>query len=119
MTKKISHTTNENALTMWEKQEDQVVTKSAVPSMADSPFSARIADQSGPLLTAKEVCVMLRMIDLESGKPQIGTLANWRYLGRGPAYVRLGETKGGPVRYHVSAVLEWLHDHTHRSTSEE
>ena len=96
-----------------------MATKLAVPSMADSPFSARIADPSGPLLTAKEVCVMLRMIDLESGKPQIGTLANWRYLGRGPAYIRLGESKRGPVRYHLSAVREWINDHIHRSTSEE
>ena len=119
MIDKFSRTTNQNALTMWEKQEDQVVTKSAVPPMADSPFSARIADQSGPLLTAKEVCVMLRMIDPESGKPRTGTLANWRYLGRGPAYIRLGETKGGPVRYDPSAVRDWINDHIHRSTSEE
>ena len=77
------------------------------------------AIQNDPLLTPREVCVMLKMIDLETGKLQTGTLANWRYLGRGPAYVRFGESKHGPVRYHLSAVREWISEHTHRSTSEE
>ncbi len=96
-----------------------MVTKSATPSAAKFSFSAAIVGQSGPLLTAKEVCVMLRMVDPESGKPQTGTLANWRYLGRGPTYIRLGESKRGPVRYNLSAVREWINDHIHRSTSEE
>jgi len=72
-----------------------------------------------PLLTPREVCVMLRMIDPETGKPQTGTLANWRYLGRSPEYIRLGDNKHSPVRYYRSAVIEWLEKHTRHSTSEE
>lgn len=33
----------------------------------------------------------------------LGTLANWRYLGRGPAYLRVGRH----VRYLESAVASW------------
>lgn len=32
------------------------------------------------------------------------TLANWRYQGRGPTFVRLG----GHVRYRASDVTEWI-----------
>lgn len=35
------------------------------------------------------------------------TLAQWRYLGRGPKYLKL---EGGHVRYRSSDVTEWL-DH--------
>jgi len=33
----------------------------------------------------------------------VGTLANWRYLGRGPAFLRVGRH----VRYRESAVAAW------------
>ena len=48
------------------------------------------------LLTPDEVSRYL-------GIPQ-GTLANWRYQGRGPAYVRLGRH----VRYRARDVDEWV-----------
>jgi hypothetical protein len=37
------------------------------------------------------------------------TLANWRWLGRGPDYLKLGATGGaGAVRYDRTALLQWL-----------
>lgn len=47
------------------------------------------------LLTPGEVSAYL-------GVP-LGTLANWRYLGRGPAYLRAGRH----VRYRRSDVATW------------
>lgn len=47
------------------------------------------------LLTPSDVSVYL-------GVP-LGTLANWRYLGRGPAYLRVGRH----VRYRQSAIAAW------------
>ncbi|WP_319021636.1 helix-turn-helix domain-containing protein [Brachybacterium tyrofermentans] len=35
------------------------------------------------------------------------TLANWRYLGKGPAYVRQGRI----VRYHADALAAWFSTH--------
>ena len=32
------------------------------------------------------------------------TLSNWRYIGRGPAFVK----DGGCIRYRMSDVAEWL-----------
>ncbi len=49
-----------------------------------------------PLLTPKEVSKLL-------GIPP-GTLANWRYQGHGPAFVRLGRH----VRYRACDVNEWV-----------
>lgn len=37
------------------------------------------------------------------------TLENWRTLGRGPCYVKVG----GRVRYRTSDLLEWLDRNTH------
>jgi len=42
------------------------------------------------------------------------TLANWRWSGRGPLYVKVG----GRVRYTVVGLAEWLDDHTRASTSD-
>lgn len=38
-----------------------------------------------------------------------GVLRKWRYLGRGPAYVKDGQT----IRYRRSAVDAYLDAHTH------
>jgi excisionase family DNA binding protein len=48
------------------------------------------------LLTSSQVSQYLRV--------PASTLANWRYQGRGPAFVRLG----GHVRYRASDVTEWI-----------
>ena len=48
-----------------------------------------------------------------------GTLANWRYLGRGPAFLRVGRH----VRYRAVDVTAWvegqLNDRTQRSGSDQ
>ena len=38
------------------------------------------------------------------GKPE-STLAQWRYLGKGPRYIKL---EGGGIRYRESDVASWL-----------
>lgn len=38
------------------------------------------------------------------------TLANWRYEGRGPAYVRLGKNHS-PVMYRPCDVEDWIIEH--------
>lgn len=41
----------------------------------------------------------------------IKTLANWRCLGQGPAFLKFGEPQGrGAVRYSRSVVLQWIAD---------
>jgi predicted DNA-binding transcriptional regulator AlpA len=42
------------------------------------------------------------------------TLANWRWNGRGPRYVRVGRR----VRYRLADLAEWLDQQTRRSTSD-
>lgn len=53
-----------------------------------------------PLLTDKGVSAM-------TGIPE-GTLRNYRYLGTGPAYVKIG----GHVRYKPCDVDAWIDGHT-------
>lgn len=48
------------------------------------------------LLTAAEVAAFVQV--------SVDTLANWRYLGRGPAYVRQGRI----VRYPTDALDAWI-----------
>jgi len=57
-----------------------------------------------PLLTPDEVSRLL-------GIPP-GTLANWRYQGHGPAFVRLGRH----VRYRACDVDEWVESRLARVT---
>ena len=42
-----------------------------------------------------------------------GTLANWRYQGKGPAFVRLGKR----VAYKGRDVLDWIESQTVRPTA--
>jgi excisionase family DNA binding protein len=56
-----------------------------------------------PLLTPGEVSDYL-------GVPT-GTLANWRYTGRGPTFTRLGRH----VRYRATDVAAWVNDHASRT----
>jgi predicted DNA-binding transcriptional regulator AlpA len=39
-------------------------------------------------------------------------LANWRYLGIGPRFIKLGKS----VRYRVADVEAWLDEQTHQQT---
>lgn len=45
---------------------------------------------------------------------KVSTLANWRWSGRGPAYLKVG----GKVRYRAEDLASWLDSQTRRSTSE-
>ena len=55
-----------------------------------------------PLLTPEQVGAYL-------GVP-LGTLANWRYQGRGPTYLRVGRH----VRYRAQDVTDWIDHLAHR-----
>lgn len=44
----------------------------------------------------------------EALQVSVKTLQDWRYRGRGPAYIRVG----GAVRYRASDVAAWLDEHT-------
>ena len=37
----------------------------------------------------------------------VGSLRNWRFLGRGPSYVKMGRS----VRYQLRHVLDWMESH--------
>jgi excisionase family DNA binding protein len=52
-----------------------------------------------PLLTPQQVSEYLHV--------PLGTLANWRYQGRGPAFVRFGRH----VRYRAADVTAWIDGH--------
>jgi predicted DNA-binding transcriptional regulator AlpA len=41
------------------------------------------------------------------------TLAQWRYLGKGPAFVKVGSA----VRYRRSDVMRWLAENTRTATN--
>lgn len=43
-----------------------------------------------------------------------GTLAQWRFHGKGPRFVKIGRN----VRYRASDVLAWLDDQTRERTGE-
>lgn len=36
------------------------------------------------------------------------TMVNWRHLGRGPKYEKLGPGKGAHTRYHVDEIDKWM-----------
>ena len=44
----------------------------------------------------------------------VGTLANWRLIGKGPRFIKIGRT----VRYRVVDLLEWMEANTRTSTSD-
>lgn len=66
------------------------------------------AAQSKQFLTAQDVC------DRYHGEISVRTLGNWRNLGQGPAYVKIG----GRVLYPIGKLLEWEQRNTVNSTSE-
>ncbi|MFF0076581.1 helix-turn-helix transcriptional regulator [Streptomyces sp. NPDC005494] len=43
---------------------------------------------------------------------QAQTLANWRWTGLGPDYIKMSPGKGGRIRYKRSAVEAWLDERT-------
>lgn len=45
------------------------------------------------------------------------TLEIWRHKGKGPEFLKLGDTPQAPVRYLRSKVIEWLAPRSFPSTS--
>lgn len=40
------------------------------------------------------------------------TLANWRWMGRGPAYIKTSPGRSGRIKYKRSAIEAWLNAQT-------
>lgn len=59
------------------------------------------------LLSEEEVAIKLKLA--------VRTLRNWRWLGQGPPYLKLG---GRSVRYSNDAVLSWVSSCCRNSTSD-
>jgi len=57
---------------------------------------------SGRWLTSDEVAQLLRV------RP--ATMAQWRWRGRGPAFVKLADGPAGKVRYERREVERWMRD---------
>jgi hypothetical protein len=45
------------------------------------------------------------------------TLEIWRHKGKGPPFLKLGDTPQAPVRYLGSALMGWLRERSFASTS--
>jgi predicted site-specific integrase-resolvase len=69
-------------------------------------------------VTATELDARLVTLGPDEAARRLGvessTLANWRWSGRGPKYVKLG----GRVRYRAADLAEYLDSRTRRSTSD-
>lgn len=63
------------------------------------------------LLTSGQAAAVL------SCKPQ--TLRKWRVHGKGPRYIRLGDTPAAPVAYRLADLEAWIAARVFKSTSEE
>lgn len=67
--------------------------------------------ESARLLTSNQAAEYLRC------KPQ--TLRKWRLHGRGPRYVRLGDSTAAPVAYRITDLEAWIAERVFTSTSQE
>lgn len=67
---------------------------------AREPASSR----AGGLLTPSEVAAEYGIAEQ--------TLANWRWMRRGPDFVKTSPGRGGRVIYRRSAIEKWLNQHT-------
>lgn len=61
------------------------------------------------LLTSKQTAALLRI------KPN--TLEIWRSKGKGPEFIKLGDSQSAPIRYLRSVVMEFAKRRTFASTS--
>ena len=64
------------------------------------PRPSRRPDSADTMMSPAELSELLRL--------PLGTLANWRYLRRGPTFLHVGRH----VRYRRSDVDRWLQDNT-------
>ncbi|MEY5098197.1 MAG: hypothetical protein RJA36_916 [Pseudomonadota bacterium] len=56
------------------------------------------------LLTPKEAAIQLRV--------STATLEAWRATRKGPAWIKLGDSPRGPIRYRQAALDEYLKQNT-------
>jgi hypothetical protein len=61
------------------------------------------------LLTSKEAATLLGI--------KSNTLEIWRHQGRGPSFLKLGDSPQSTVRYQRSAVVAWASQRSFTSTS--
>jgi len=62
------------------------------------------------LLTTRQAAVILGVQD--------DTLTQWRWLGKGPKYLRLGDGKRAAIRYLPSDLKKWLAERSFANTSQ-
>lgn len=65
-------------------------------------------DETDPLMPPKKTASIIGVSP--------GTLANWRVAGKGPRYIKLGDSRTSPVRYRLSDVEDYLSAMTRTST---
>jgi predicted DNA-binding transcriptional regulator AlpA len=70
-----------------------------------------MSDSPSPLLSSPEAARYLGIA------PQ--TLRKWRLQGKGPRYVRLGDSPRSRVMYRLADLEVWLAHRTYGSTAEE
>ena len=71
-------------------------------------------------MTIKEPIILIsskRAAELIGVKPQ--TLRLWRYAGKGPRYIRLGENRYCQTAYRLADIEAWIEAHSFRSTAHE
>ncbi|MBM9621799.1 helix-turn-helix transcriptional regulator [Streptomyces zhihengii] len=73
-------------------------------------MSEKIARQAVDKAKADGVLTTRQVAEEYGFAPQ--TLANWRWKGEGPSFIRIGNGVGAQVRYRRSAVETWLDKHT-------
>ena len=71
---------------------------------------------SNPLLVLP--IFMLELEAAELARLQPSTLQNWRVLGTGPPFIRLGGARGRIV-YEREALIAWIRSHERTSTSDD
>ncbi|MET9494291.1 helix-turn-helix domain-containing protein [Streptomyces sp. NPDC006552] len=52
-----------------------------------------------------------RQVEAEYGF-HVQTLAQWRWMGLGPAYIKQSPGRGGRIKYRRSAIERWLSERT-------
>ncbi len=70
-----------------------------------------MSDSPSPLLSSPEAARYLGI--------QQQTLRKWRLLGKGPRYVRLGDSPRSRVMYRLSELEAWVDERTYQSTAAE
>lgn len=58
-----------------------------------------------------DVLMTPRQVEAEYGLP-VQQLANWRWAGAGPNYIKTTPARSGRVKYRRSAIEQWLNEQT-------